>query len=445
MQLAGSYKEIIKISLPIFGGIFANSIVGLIDIFFLGRLSTTDQSAANYGYLLFLVISLVGMGISTGLQIIIARKSGEGNSHLVGNIFRHGLMIAISYSIIAALFLLVFGESFIYAITSSDELAHSAVIYIQNRAFGLIFSMINLIFVAFYVGTSSTLPITFSAVSGALVNIVMNYILIFGHFGFRAYGIQGAAYATVISESVASLVFFLYSFAFVSFKKYGFKVFDVSDLKIIKEIFSISIPLMAQHFISITAWFVFFTLIENTGKENMEASTNIRAVYSLFLMPSIALGSATNSITSNLIGQGKSMEVLGFCKRVLVLGMSIMLLLTVVLYAKYEFFLSIFTDNEVVIHLAFASREVLSAAVFFMSFGFVFFNIISGTGKTFNALLVESLNILIYIVYIVYVTTVNVGGIREIWFAETLYFFLLGFVSLVYLRYFDRVLYFGGR
>ena len=138
---------------------------------------------------------MVGFGFSQGAQILIGRRNGEGNYKQIGAIFNNALLFNFVLSLV------IFGVSLFGVpllmkyIVSSEPVYKSAVAYLDWRIYGYFFVFASAIFRAFYVGVTQTRILTTSAILMALTNIVLDYILIFGKFGFPPMGIEGAAIA----------------------------------------------------------------------------------------------------------------------------------------------------------------------------------------------------------------------------------------------------------
>ena len=148
-------------------------------------------------------------------------------------------------------------------LVSSENIYHASLEYLNWRIFGLFFAYINAMFRAFYVGITQTKALTISAVITALTNILLDYVLIFGHWGFPELGIAGAAIASVIAEAVATGYLLLYSLKKKNINTYGIFVFRKIEWKAVAQILNLSVFIMFQFFISISTWFIFFLFILN--------------------------------------------------------------------------------------------------------------------------------------------------------------------------------------
>ncbi|MCH7535131.1 MAG: MATE family efflux transporter, partial [Bacteroidetes bacterium] len=223
-----SYKKIWRISYPIILGGVAQNIVNVTDTAFLGRLGEVPLAAAGNGGIFYLVLVMTGLGFSSGGEILIGRRNGEKNYPAIGKIFSHLFYCLSAISIVFFLIIIFAIPHFIEVVSKSKDIAENTIEYLDYRAYGIFFSFINFTFRAFYVGITQTRILITNTTLMSLINVVLDYVLIFGEFGFPKMGIGGAALASVISEFVAT-VHFIYYTTRMNHKKYALFEFPLFD------------------------------------------------------------------------------------------------------------------------------------------------------------------------------------------------------------------------
>ena len=206
-----SYKHILNISIPIVLSGVAQNIVNVTDTAFLGRLGKIELGAAGNAGLFYFIFVMLGMGMSTGSQIIIGRRNGEKNYAQVGAIFNHTLFLMIPLGIIMFLLLYYVSPVIFESFTNSDSISKASISYMNYRSPGIIFALFNFVFISYFVGTTRTNILTYSTLLMALTNIFFDYVLIFGELGFPEMEVKGAALASVIAEITTLLFFIIYS------------------------------------------------------------------------------------------------------------------------------------------------------------------------------------------------------------------------------------------
>ena len=335
----------------------------------------------------------------------------------------------------------LFGLSYFYAgnvmriMISSDVIWEATMTFLKWRIIGFFFDVFNVMFRAFYVGITKTKILTANAIVMAITNVGLDYVLIFGKFGFPEMGLEGAAIASVIAEFASTLFYVIYTFLTVNRKKYGLTQFKSIDLKLLRQVLEISIYTMFQYFISMSTYFLFFISIERQGQHSLAIANIVRSIYIVMFIPLNALSATSNTLVSNIIGEGKVGEVMPLVRRISRLSFFIMLACVLLLCIFPKAVLSIYTNDVSLINESVSSIYVTSIALIISSIGSVFFNSVSGTGNTRSALILEIGVLVIYTVYI-YMTGMNFKLPVYICFsAEIIYFAGLLIGSAIYLRF----------
>ena len=430
-----SYKNIWKIAFPIIISGVAQNVVNVTDTMFLGQLSNIALGAGGNAGIFYFVLVITGMGFTTGAQIIIGRRNGEQNYTQIGKVFDHCLYFIIPLGVLLFFFMKFLSPYLLEAITQSPKILVASIEYLDYRAFGILFSFINFSFIAFYVGTTKTkilMPVTFLMM---LTNVFLDYVLIFGNFGFPEMGIKGAALASVISEGTALLFFIIYTYKVIDLNKFNLFRFRNFDKAIFNRILNVGSPIMLQNFLSLSSWFIFFMIIEKLGEKELAISHIIRSIYMVLMIPLFGFSSATNTLVSNIIGQGNSEKVLPLIKKIVILSLlstSIVLLFNLFLPTQM---IGFYTNDITLINEAIPTLNVISFTMFLFAVAFILFNGVSGTGNTRVSLLIEVITISIYLVATYYIAIVLESSLPIVWCSEFIYFGLLGFLSFAYLKW----------
>ncbi len=429
-----NYKSIWRISLPIIVGLVAQNLMVVIDTAFLGRLGEITLGASAIGGIFYLCLVMLGSGFAVGTQIMIGRRNGQRKYRSIGRIVDHAVYFMLFLAALVFLLLSFGAPQFLGWFLKSDAVLGESLVFLSYRRFGIFFGFLNLSFSAFYIGTTRTFILSASTILMALVNIVLDYALIFGHFGFPQMGIAGAALATNIAEAVTFLFFVGWTWKKGYFRAFGLFRFWKPRWRLYRPLLRLAVPVMFQFFLSFAAWFVFFMIIEQISETALAASNITRSFYMLLMIPVWGLSSATNTMVSNLIGQGKMDQVIPLIKKMLLISVGCTLL---VIQANLFFPAQIagfFTDEAYLVEATVPLLYVVSFALIAFSVGMVVFSGLSGTGKTMVALRIEILSILFYL-GCAFTLAVGFGAPAPVvWFVEVVYFSLLGLFSYIYLR-----------
>lgn len=346
--------------------------IGLTDTAYLGRVGEVELGASALAGVYYLVIYMLGFGFSVGAQVLMARRNGEGEYERIGEVFTQGGLFL--FLLAAVLFTVsnLLTPHLLHRMIGSEEVYRATMSYLDWRVYGFFFSFIAVMFRAFYVSTTNTKILTANSVVMVLTNVVLNYILIFGKFGFPALGIAGAAIASSISEAVSVLFFVIYTWKKIDYKKYGLFRFTRVDFRMLGQILSVSIWVMIQHGIAFGGWFIFFIAMEHLGERPLAITNVVRSISSFLFMFVNAFASTNSSLVSNLIGAGESDRVLPLCRRMIGLCYAFVLPIGILIAMFPSTVLRIYTDNPDLIASSISSLWVMLSSYLFAVPGFIY-------------------------------------------------------------------------
>ena len=392
-------KEIWRIAYPIMLGNLAQTIITFTDTAFLGHLGTIELSASMMAGLYYFVFTTLAMGFAVGIQIFIARRYGEGNYGKIGVVFQHGAAFVLGLGILLFSILFFFSHRLLHVIIESENIYGAANEYLKFRQFGIMFVVFNFLFRSFYVGISTTKVITFSTIIMAVVNIFFDWALIFGHVGLPEMGIGGAALASLMAEITAFFFFWIYTYIKIPHEEYGM--------------------------------FRWHKWQPEMGETAIGVSSVVRSTYMILIIPGIAFASTANTLTSRIIGEGKSNEVMSTIWKVVKNSFLCGAILVAVVATIPQLVLQIYTDDLALAQAAIPSVYVICVATLLGAFSMTFFEAVSGTGNTTAAMALEFGILIIYIIYVFLMS--KTSTIAGVWTAEWVYNISIGLISLVYI------------
>ena len=434
LALVNSTKNILNITYPIILTLLAQNIINVTDTAFLGRVSEVALGASAIAGVFYFAIYMVGFGFSQGAQILIGRRNGEANYKQIGPIFNNSLIFNGTF----ALFLFVVSAlgipHLMKLLVSSDQIYAATIEYLDWRIYGYFFIFLNVVFRSFYVGITDTRILTTSAIITALTNIIFDYLLIFGKFGFPELGIAGAAIASVIAEAATLGYLILHTFIYTDMKKYGLFSSLRVDFKTVGQILNLSIFIMFQFLISISTWFLFFIFIERMGERPL-AVTNIgRSMYILLMIPASALSTTAGTLVSNMIGSGLKDEVMKTVNKIMGIAILFVVPLVIFTFIFPEFFAHIYTDDHSLILASVPVIRVVSIAVIFYAVANVIINAVSGTGSAKTAFYIEMATLFFYISYVYFTAIIHPQSVAVVWLSEFIYWSAIGALGYWFLQ-----------
>ena len=427
-------KEIWRVTYPIFLGLLAQNVINVTDTAFLGRGGEVALGAAAMGGLLYICVYTIAFGFSVGSQILIARRNGEGNYRAVGPIMWQGTAFSFGMAVCLLILMYFSAAPLIRLLITSDSIYGATYEFFTWRIWGFLFAFVNVMFRGLYIGITRTKVLTMNAVVMALVNVVLDYALVFGELGLPEMGVRGAALASVIAEASSLLFFLLYTYYKVDLKKYGLNRFGQFDLSMVLRILRISCFTMVQYFLAMAIWFVFFMALERLGQRQLAVANIVRSVYVVLLIPVQALSTTANTLVSNLIGAGGSSGVVTLLHKISRMSFLIMVVCVGLCVAFPGSILSVYTNEEALLVESVSALYVVCGAMLIASLANVYFNGISGTGNTQAALVLEIFVQVFYALYIIVVGMVIQAPVDVCFTTEVIYYVLMLGSSLIYLK-----------
>lgn len=429
-----SYRNIWKVAYPILISLVMEQLIGLTDTAFMGRVGEVELGASAIAIIYYVVLFMIGFGFSIGAQIIIGRRNGEGNFRDTGKVFWNGLYFLLGLSGILILLSELFSPWMMQRLVSSEAIHVAALSYVRWRLPGMVFAFVTAMYRAFYVGTTQTKTLTLNSIVMVLSNIFFNWVLIFGHLGFPALGITGAAIGSSLAEFVSMIFFIIYTRVGCDRQKYGLDKPAKFELAELKSMMPTCIWTMIQHTISLSTWLIFFLYIEHVGERALAISNIARSSSGIIWVVLQAFSSTCSTLVSNIIGEGHQDKVMSLVKRILKISYGVVSLMILLFCLFPQAVARIYTDIPDIITASVPTMFIMSTSYLLHVGAQVFFLAISGTGSTKIAFRLEMASLAVYMTY----CTVVIGWLKPdvavCWTAEYVYGGVLLMFSWWYLR-----------
>ena len=436
LQFKVTNRQIIKLTLPISIAILVPQLNFITNNIFLGHYSSTTLAVASITGVYYLIFASIGFALNNGMLALISRRAGENKPGEIGKIFNQGIFIALLISAFAVIISYTITPTLFRSILHDPEKAEMAISFLKIRIWGLPFLYIYQLRNALLVGINQSKYMVMGTAAEAIANVVFDYTLIFGKWGMPELGFNGAAYASIIAEFVGMFVIYIVIHQKGIAQQYALFKGLRWDKKNASLITTMSGPLLFQHAISIISWEFFFILIErNQPNDISQGLSNVmRNVFGIFGCMSWAFASTSNSMVSNIIGQGKPDQVIHLIRKIVKLSTGIALGICVVLNLFPQTFLSIFGQGDDFIQQGIPVMRVVSLAMILMSFSVVWLHAVTGTGNTKITFLIEAFTIILYCVYIYIVLEKLKLSLTIGWMSEWLYWICMFIPAFFYLK-----------
>ena len=429
-----NYKKIWQIAYPILTGMIIQQLIGLTDTAFLGRVGKIELGASAIAGIFYVMIFMLGQGFSIGAQIFIAQHNGERRYRRIGQIFYQGLFFLFIFALFFIAGIHFYADVVLKNLISSPLVLQSALDYLYPRSYGLIFSFAIVMFRAFYIGTTHTKVLSLNAYVMLVMNIVFDYLLIFGKCGFPELGVAGAAIASVLAEAASTLFFIIYTFSKTPYKKYGLDMIYFRNLKTLGKVLHVSVWTILQNLVSFATWLFFMLAVEHLGENELAISNILRSVSALPFMIINAIFGTANAITGNLYGADRECEIKATAGKMIVLGYIGGAVATAILLISPFWIMRIYTNDTNLIMQAIPPYYSSMTTYFSLVPGFVFLGVIFGIGETKAAMYLEMLALIVYTFAVWFIVVHLKADIAICWLTEHAYNAALSLLTYIYIR-----------
>ncbi|WP_349663965.1 MATE family efflux transporter [Cellulophaga lytica] len=303
-QYTKEFKYNLKLAFPVILGLLGHTFVGFADNIMVGQLGTAELAAVSLGNSFVFIAMSLGIGFSTAITPLVAEADGANNVKDAKNALKHGLLLCT----VLGLFLfgvILLGKPLMYLMKQPPEVVELAIPYLDLVAFSLVPLVIFQAFKQFSDGLSQTKYPMYVTLIGNAINILLNYLLIFGNFGFPELGIIGAAIGTLVSRISMVVLIWVMLKQTKKFHKYvtGFN-FKKIENQILNKIMKIGFPSALQMFFEVAIFTAAIWISGVLGKNPQAANQIALNLSSMTFMVGMGLGVAAMVRVGNQKGLG---------------------------------------------------------------------------------------------------------------------------------------------
>ncbi len=296
-------REAISITLPAFIELVMSTLFGMVDMIMVGQLSSAAITSVGLANQPFLVLMAVFGAVNIGTTTLVAWNIGANNIKKARLVTRQIIMLNAILGMALSLIGVMFANQTVEFMGAKADTIKDATVYFQIISSGLFFQAVTMGITAALRGAGETKIPMFYNIGSNFLNVIANYILIYGKLGVPKMGVAGAALSTTISRVVACTiglcVVFHLNKSVISMKIKGNYRFDTS---IIKEVFSIGLPSAFEQFIVQSGLMFFARTVSGLGTIAFAAHQIGLSICGLTFSPSMAFGVAATTLVGQSLG-----------------------------------------------------------------------------------------------------------------------------------------------
>jgi putative MATE family efflux protein len=341
-------QRILAIGVPIIGGMLSQSLINLIDAAMVGRLGEQALAAVGIGsYASFIVVSTV-MGLASGVQALVARRFGAGDSARMGHTFIAGLLLAVLMGVPLTAFFLTISPWLIPWFNATPNVVEVAIPYFDWRTLAVTFVAINFVFRGFWSGIGESRMYLKVLLLMHLANIGISYVLIFGIGNWAGMGAVGSGIGTAASLALGSLMY-----AWLTFRRHSARLPDWRwpSRHELLTLARLALPNSTQQTLFALGTSVMFWIIGQIGTQQQAIGHILISLALVLILPAVGLGIASTSLVGQALGREQQQDAYRWGWEVVRLAMLVMALVGLPLWLFPEWILRLFTPDEHLIEL----------------------------------------------------------------------------------------------
>ena len=410
-------KLLFSMSTPMVISFLVQSLYNIVDSIFVARYSPDALAAVSLAYPIQILMIAVSVGTGVGVNALLSRLLGEGKKERAKATADNAVLLAIISSIAFAIFGAIATRAFFDAQTNSEtirNLGYSYLSIVTIFSFGLI---LEVTYERILQSTGKTIYNMITQGIGAIINIILDPILIFGLLGAPKMGIAGAAIATVIGQIIAMILSFIFNVKYnedvnISFGKHIFK----PDFIIIRDIYKVGIPAIAMQSMSTLMMLGLNKILVRYS----DMAVNVLGIYyklqSFVFMPIFGLNNGMTPIVAYNYGARNKDRIMKALKYSFLSSIVIMVIGTVIFWVFPKELMILFSPNEEMLRLGIPALRICSLCFILAAFDVIAIASFQSLGNGMYALYASFLRQLVLILPLAYVLS-NMFGLEAVWYS----------------------------
>lgn len=352
----------LHIAVPVMIGQLGHIAVSVADSVMVGQLGTLPLAAAALANSLFSVFMVFGIGVVMGITPLVANAEGRGGRNLQAVVLQHGFWIGLGLGVVLFFGSMTLGP-FIHLLGQDEGVVPLTLPYLAIISASVIPLVVFLVFKQFAEGLSDTRTAMVISIGCNVLNIGLNYLLIYGNWGFPELGLNGAGWATLIARILMMAAMWWYVFRHARFAKFKLKLWGATlRMKVARRILDLGVPSGLQYIFEVGAFSAAAVLAGMISAPALAAHHIAINIASVSYMAATGLGAAASVRIGNQLGRRDAMNLRRASLTLFAMTAGWMAFAGLVILTFNKPLAGFYTDDPVVLRLA---AQMLMVVVLF--------------------------------------------------------------------------------
>jgi MATE family multidrug resistance protein len=409
-------NTVTRLAFPILIALSSSLVMSLIDLAMVGTLGNSAVGAVGLASFCNGIILAFVTGMTPAVQGLVARRRGAGSKEPQCLPLNAGLLVVLAIGVPLTIVCLGLAPWFFSLISSDPQVTKIGVPFLRTLYVAIVAAGLNSAFEGFWNGIERPRTYMLVVLFMNFLNILINYVLIFGHFGAPALGAEGAAIGTAVAVHAGVIIFFVLTYRHG--REHGF-LFARPDSGLLKRVLEMGVPATMQGFMWSAGYIVFLWMVGKVGTSDLAAANVLVRVTMLLVLLAMSLGTASATLVARTVGEGNFPAAAAWGWDVAKIGVIAITLLGLPLIFFPEAFLSLFLTDPQTIAKAVLPLQMVGAttgagSVIYI-FGYTLYNVGDG-GRVF--LVSAGTQWLLFLPAVWIVGPYLNHGLLEIWYVQ---------------------------
>ncbi|MDD7219698.1 MAG: MATE family efflux transporter [Clostridia bacterium] len=429
-------KLLISMSVPMMLSMLVQALYNIVDSIFVAKIGESALTAVSIAFPMQNLMIAVGSGTGVGINAVVSKALGEKRQDYANKAANNGIWLAGASFVGFSLLVLIFGKMFISSQTvnaSNPQIAVYGLQYIRIigiMSFGLFFQMT---FERLLQSTGKTIYSMITQMIGAVINIILDPILIFGLFGFPRLEVAGAAIATITGQVIAACIGLLLNIK-VNKELHISPVRYRPSWKIVKHIYSVGIPSIFMMSISSVMNFGMNKLLMGFSSTATAVFGAYYKLQSFIFMPIFGMNNGMIPIVAYNFGARKPGRIVKTVQLSVTYATGIMVIGCILFHVIPGTLLGMFNASGTMLEIGIPALKIISYSFLLAGFGIVSSSFFQAMGHGMLSLIVSVLRQLVVLLPAAFVLA-KAGGLKAVWWSFPLAEVCAAVFSILFVRY----------
>ena len=408
-------RLLMSMSLPMMVSMLVQALYNIVDSIFVSRINENALTAVSLAFPIQALLIAFGTGTGVGVNAVLSKALGEKNNEKASKAAVNGLFLALMTYLIALVIGIFFVRPFYHSQTDDAEIVTYGIQYLSIVCIFSIGMLMQMMLEKLLQSTGKTIYSMITQSVGAIINIVMDPILIFGLFGMPKLGVAGAAVATIFGQCAGSGLALFFNLKYnkeISLSLKGFK----PDIPVIGKIYSVGIPSIIMQAIGSVMTYGMNRILISFSSTAAAVFGVYFKIQSFIFMPVFGLNNGMVPIIAYNYGAGKRERVVKTLKLAVTYAMGIMLFGLLLFHSVPDLFLKMFAASDHMMEIGVPALRIISLHFPLAAIGIVFSSFYQALGNGIYSMWVSLIRQLIVLLPAAWLLA-KLGNVIYVWWA----------------------------